>query len=397
MTIVTRKFGKAWLMDLSKTRPDVRREYRDTENRYLRARVSPTGKVSMSVYKCPAGSRKAVRVSVGITVNDAMPDIKELRRQANLIVGQLDQGINPNRPKLGSNITLQQALDNYLKDARIRESTKLGYRQRIEKHLSVWLNLPLGELVRKATLLAEHRRIANTTPIAANNALQVLRRILNYTRALHDSLPGWPTEDLARLGLWAEQKARDRKIHPKEFPEFWQALNALQDAEQKDYFKFLLLTGCRRREALNLSNANLDSRRQELTFRSTKNGEDHTLPYTQTLLKILDRRQEVVGKAPLTRLFTLAEPKSITKHIRKSTGMHITPHDLRRTFAAVGNTVTSTAILKALLNHKSGLDVTDDYIGEIDSETLRDALLSIEDKISALTQAPIIARLEVTA
>ena len=397
MTIVTRKFGKAWLMDLSKTRPDVRREYRDAENRYLRARVSPTGKVSMSVYKCPAGSRKAVRVSVGITVNDAMPDIKELRRQANLIVGQLDQGINPNRPKLGSNITLQQALDNYLKDARIRESTKLGYRQRIEKHLSVWLNLPLGELIRKGTLLAEHRRIANTKPIAANNALQVLRRILNYTRALHDSLPGWPTEDLARLGLWAEQKARDRKIHPKEFPEFWQALNALQDAEQKDYFKFLLLTGCRRREALNLSNANVDSRRQELTFRSTKNGEDHTLPYTQTLLKILDRRQEVVGKAPLTRLFTLAEPKSITKHIRKSTGMHITPHDLRRTFAAVGNTVTSTAILKALLSHKSGLDVTDDYIGEIDSETLRDALLSIEDKISALTQAPIIARLEVTA
>jgi len=62
--------------------------------------------------------------------------------------------------------------------------------------------------------------------------------------------------------------------------------------------------------------------------------------------------------------------------------LHITPHDLRRTFAGVAEVAgIGSTIKKDLLNHLSGRDVTDDYTGQTDIDDLRDALEIIEAKI----------------
>ena len=79
--------------------------------------------------------------------------------------------------------------------------------------------------------------------------------------------------------------------------------------------------------------------------------------------------------------------------------MHITPHDLRRTFGTVANSLNvSYPVLKRLLNHreaKSSDDVTLQYI-QVSQRQLREALDEIEDsycKHIGMTQDEVIKSL----
>ena len=79
--------------------------------------------------------------------------------------------------------------------------------------------------------------------------------------------------------------------------------------------------------------------------------------------------------------------------------MHITPHDLRRTFGTVANSLNvSYPVLKRLLNHreaKSSDDVTLQYI-QVSQRQLREALDEIEDsycKRIGMTQDEVIKSL----
>ena len=69
------------------------------------------------------------------------------------------------------------------------------------------------------------------------------------------------------------------------------------------------------------------------------------------------------------------------KAIDKQIDLHIRPHDLRRTFGTVANSLSiSYPVLKRLLNHretKSSDDVTLQYV-QVSQRQLRDALNSIE-------------------
>jgi len=391
------RFSKDWLLSLSSSPPDKRIEYKDTEIKYLRAVHHPSGKVKLSIYKCPTGQSKAVRVAIPFSVNHEMPSVQRIRSEANKILVQLDQGINPNDRKITTqSLTLQKALDNYLDGSNNTERVITNWRNSIESHLQKWLNTPLQELCSAKKLFATHRLIMNNISqhnnarglsgdggIGANEVMKKLRRILNFNRALDRSLnlPTWPAEELGNSGLkmWVEQKPRTRRIHREEFPIFWKALNNLVCPIQKSFFTFLLLTGCRSSEAKQLTVEDINLQRWTVTFKDTKNGLDHTLPLTETLKQLI---QERICESADGRLFSLSEPKAITKHIKRKSGLHITPHDLRRTFAGVAEVAgIGSTIKKNLLNHLSGRDVTDDYTGYTDIDDLREALEGIEQKV----------------
>jgi integrase len=210
--------------------------------------------------------------------------------------------------------------------------------------------------------------------------MKKLRRILNFNRALSGSseLPRWPAEELGPNGLkmWAEQKPRNRRVHREEFPLFWKALHELECPIQRDLFKFMLLIGCRSSEARNLRIEDINFLRKTVTFNKTKNGKNHTLPLTDTLHTLITER---ITESIDGLIFPLSEPKTVTKHIKRACGLHITPHDLRRTFAGVAEAAgVGSTTKKDLLNHLSGRDVTDDYTGFTDSNSLLDALEKIE-------------------
>jgi integrase len=233
-----------------------------------------------------------------------------------------------------------------------------------------------------AAIVKKHRAIAKTSgPVAANNALRTYRRILNVTAASGFDVPTWPTAKLKVLALWATEEARTgRRLGREDFPLVWGALDDLPPM-WGDLMRFWLLTGCRRREATDLTDDDVDWRRKTVTFRDTKNKRDHTLPLTQTLLEILKRRRK---QGDL--LFPCSEPKNITKHLEKATGVHITPHDCRRTFAGVAELAgVGSHTVGVLLNHKSS-SVTGGYIGTLDDTALREALEKIERQILNLAK-----------
>jgi integrase len=80
----------------------------------------------------------------------------------------------------------------------------------------------------------------------------------------------------------------------------------------------------------------------------------------------------------------IAEPKSHMRAVAKVTGVHVSPHDLRRTFIGVAESADISAFaLKALVNHSPGSDVTSGYLS-IGIERLRDPAQRVADRMKAL-------------
>ena len=80
-----------------------------------------------------------------------------------------------------------------------------------------------------------------------------------------------------------------------------------------------------------------------------------------------------------------ARLKKAVKNIRDHSGVYFTPHDLRRTFITIAESLDiRDYILRRLLNHRSGGDVTGGYI-ITDVERLRLPMQKITDKILSLT------------
>lgn len=77
-------------------------------------------------------------------------------------------------------------------------------------------------------------------------------------------------------------------------------------------------------------------------------------------------------------------PRHYLTQVFKATGIQVTVHDLRRTFAttAEASDISQTA-LKALINHGIGSDVTSGYI-QIVTERLREPAQKVTDRLREL-------------
>ncbi|WP_299330074.1 tyrosine-type recombinase/integrase [uncultured Psychrobacter sp.] len=126
-----------------------------------------------------------------------------------------------------------------------------------------------------------------------------------------------------------------------------------------------------------------------IVFKATKNGSDYYMPTDDILQAILKERkrlssgEEWVFPSDLKRSNNHVKNLSGSyKAISKKAGLYITPHDLRRTFGTVANSLNvNYPVLKRLLNHreaKSSDNVTLQYI-QVSQRQLRDALNEIEN------------------
>ena len=115
----------------------------------------------------------------------------------------------------------------------------------------------------------------------------------------------------------------------------------------------------------------------------TKNHQDHTLPLSDFLFDLLQRRKggavnEYVfhGAKGVGRI--IEQRKTMTPVIEES-GVSFSIHDLRRTFITIAESLDiSSYALKHLLNHKMANDVTAGYI-IFDAERLRVPMQKITD------------------
>ena len=120
-----------------------------------------------------------------------------------------------------------------------------------------------------------------------------------------------------------------------------------------------------------------------LKVTDTKNHLDHTLPLSDFLCDLLQKRknsatneyvfQKANGKG------RIIEPRKQMLKIIEQSGVSFTTHDLRRTFITVAESLDISAYaVKRLVNHKMSNDITAGYI-IADVERLRAPMQKITD------------------
>lgn len=334
------------------------------------------------------------RVTIGRTDKLTLNDARKLAKKE---LAAMAGGVDRNKEKAeerARTLSLLEALEFYIHDTDLKETTAIENRRLINGDFKDWL----GKDVKDITPTMVVRRFDDVTvrsPSVANHAFWVLRAVMNYARVVTKSdageftLPPNPCDRLTDLNRWHKSKARTGKLAKDQFPLFFKALD---DTESKVFAAFVelqLRTGLRRTEAASLLFTDVDFEAETLTIRAevAKNGKELVLPIANQVMVLLQRRRQAAPNA--VHVFGDArrfDPRKSLKNLRKAIGSDLTYHDLRRTFLSVAEEqAVPFSLLKKMGNHSVGNDVTlKHYANTVEHETLRPYMHKVNDQIDRL-------------
>ena len=115
-------------------------------------------------------------------------------------------------------------------------------------------------------------------------------------------------------------------LSPDEKAQFFAAID---NVEHGRLFRFRLLTGCRRSEAVHLTWEDIDLEQKQITFRKTKTKKDRTVPINLELMQVIlaldQSSQKIFNYAPgsVSRLFNQYRKKA---GLRKELHLHCLRH-----------------------------------------------------------------------
>jgi integrase len=390
-----------------------------------------SGKTSSKTYiaqrDMPNGKTRRVTIAGANEVS-----LDEARKQAADVLVQLRRGIDPKQRLVSS--TLRETIEAYRKARNDLRPRSMEHYASIERHLGKWFDIPLAEITRDM-VEARHREIASeieekyrahaaamiklhlgraakvekswpkaairhkaraaraearkptTGQAAANGTMRALRLLWNFAAERNPDLPTNPVR-LSRQ--WFSIERRERLVRADDLPAFYGAVNALENTVAADYIKLLLFSGLRRREAAGLRWADVDlaAKVVRIPATRTKAGRRFDLPLS-TYLNDLFVARRAHGDGDFifpanSKSGHVEEPKFFFDLIAASSGVRVSAHDLRRTFATIAeSTDISPIALKMLVNHASGTDVTSGYV-VLSTERLRDAAQRVCDRMSEL-------------
>lgn len=377
----------------------------------------------------PGGRTRRVTIA---GVNELSLD--EARKRAADLVLEMRRGVDPKARV--SCATLRETIQAYGKTrgTSLRQRS-LEHYATIERYIGDWLDRPLVEITRERIeqrhkqiaqqIVENHRaafakrakelrsradRLNNSHPKAAercrakaseveareapsghataNGVMRAVRMYWNYAADRNPALPPNPV----RLGRgWFFVGRRERLVRADQLPAFYAAVRDLPNAVARDYILLLLFTGLRRREAAGLrwDDVDLKAGLIRLPATRTKARRKLDLPMTDFVRDMLIARRQIGGIQVFpadSKTGYIAEPKFAFYLIWKACGVRVSPHDLRRTFLTVAESVDiSPLALKALVNHATGNDVTAGYV-QMSVERLRAAAEKVTNRIVELCE-----------
>jgi len=353
--------------------------------------VQCSGKTNQRVYIAQRDvNGRSRRITLG-TVSGLTLDAA--RRRAEDALDDLRRGVDPKQKS--KTYTLQEALDEYLgpkgeKHPTLRPASVALYRQ-LERLLKPWLSRTLSEITFDM-VDRKHKELAKEIgPSTANLAMRVLRIVWNYA-ADGSTLPECPVSRLKKR--WYEEPRRTRHVAFEQLPQFYRALSAIENGAARDYIVLLLFTGMRRREAAGLRWTNVDLVQKIIRLPAdvTKAKRTLALPMSTFVYELLVRRRAVGGASPFVfpgrgKTGHITSTDKPLHDVAQATGIEVSCHDLRRTFASVAaDTADVTWLaLKLMLNHTTRGDVTAGYV-QISTEQLRAAVQRVADKLVVLCE-----------
>jgi integrase len=339
-------------------------------------------------------NRATVKVRIG---RHGVFTAEEARREARDLLNRMARGENPRETRRraeAESLTLAQAWDQFqaLKP-NLSAKTLESYGRVINRDLASWRDRPLSEIGGGELVREYLRQSKEMTPSTAARNMRCFRAIYNFAMAIHEHLPQNPADRLKKLRLWYHDPRRKTYIRPDQLPVWYAGIMRLQNNHAPDYFRLLLFTGMRKSEGLALRWEHIDFSGRTLTVPRTKNGDPLVLPLSTFLVDLLQARRQrfptaewvFPGDDPAKRI---EEPKKWILRANLASGIKFSPHDLRRTFITVAESLDLSAYtLKRLLNHRTGWDVTAGYI-VLDVERLRVPMQRISDHLLRLCAAP---------
>lgn len=353
------------------------------------------------------GKTKKVRRKLG---SHGVMSTEQARNEAKKILGLFVQGVDPYAKasdKQVMEVTLRDVFEPYKKARRLRPKTISVYEGALRRCFSDWLDIPITQITKKM-VQDRHQELSNANgprgkgEAQANQAMRVLRSLLNYAASVYEDSEGRPiilenpVKRLSQAKLWNHNKRRHTMIDRSQLAAWWRGVSALENDTMRDFFHLCLLTGLRRNEAATLRWEDIDLQARTLRIKGdrTKNHEDHYLPLSDFLEKLLKRRKRnYLLKSEYVfpgrdNAKPIVEVKTSVAQIKANCGVQFMTHDLRRTFLTIGESLDIPYYaLKRLANHKDGGDVTSSYI-KSDVERLRAPMQLITDTMVELAKVP---------
>lgn len=351
--------------------------YWDEELRGFGVRITPSGARSYIVQGRANGKTRRVTLGThGVLTCD------EARRKAKAALLALDDGIDPvieKKRAVVAALTLREVATDYCANRQTKKGGKLTPMtiRDIERHIKAnfgdWADKPIVN-VNSDMCRDRFAEISKRSEAQANQAFRILRALINFS--IDEENPRInPVQTLSKKRLWNKNEAKTGFIPLDKAGAVWNLLQerrtspALLPIAQTgaDITLFIMLTGCRWSEAAELTWDCVNLEAGSWHIADPKNHNPVTFPIPAPLGALLKARQcdegyvfPGRGKTPF-----LKDARSTMAEVSKLAGLHLTHHDLRRTYIAIGQKLKIELWrLKLLTNHISKGDVTIDNYTE---------------------------------
>lgn len=307
-----------------------------------------TGKTTKTFYYQKDSKGKTVRTKLGTWPETRVADA---RHEASLLVADYASGAVAKRLRAAKIPTLADAAKDYLARPKLRsDHNRTQVQAQMDSHLKAWLKRPLDE-ISKADCVAAHSRIAVEKKgvnslgrpriiggkRTANHVLKSFRSIWNHARRTYD-LPECPTVAIE----WYPEPPSQRII--EDLGAWKKAVDAIENPVHAAFYRFLLLTGLRKDEAMTLRWDQIHD--DHLHLPETKNGRAFNLP-------LLPEHHAILEPMKAYRSEYVFHGTRHAVHLRAPTRIGWSAHDHRRTFATFATTEAGLLeeTVGRLLNH----------------------------------------------
>jgi len=342
-------------------------------------RVTENGVRSYILQKRVDGKSRRITLGMHGDITCDQAKIKASREMILLSEGKTSTDEKKRSKKLA--LTLRDVATDYCKNRRTAKGGALTAKsvRDIERHIKAnfadWADKPIISITSEMCR-DRFEEISKRSPSQANQAFRILRALINFAADEENPRPN-PVQTLSKKKLWNQNKTKSGFIPLDKVGSVW---NMLQDRRTSpallpiaqtgaDIITFILLTGCRWSEAAELTRDCLYLDNKSWHIADPKNHNPVTFPLSAPAHALLASRLRIEGNDYVfpgrSKTGFVKDARTTMAEVSKLAGLHLTAHDLRRTFMAIGIKLKIEMWkLKLLTNHISKGDVTIDHYTE---------------------------------
>lgn len=334
--------------------------------------VHPTGRKTWALRYRPKGGKQAKLVLGGFPVLG----VAEARAAARDALIEVGRGTDPQAEKMrarrdgsGDRDLFETVLDRFLasdgKKGKRRERTAKEWRRLIAKDvMPAWQGKRVQEITRRDARDVLDAVVRRGGGITANRIHTVLTALFNFA----DGKDIIMVSPMSGLDKPVAEESRDRVLTDGELRDLWLGLGEIE-FPVGPFVKFLVLTGCRRSEAADLTWSEIDEKERAWLLPSSrsKNRQEKLTPLSDEAIAVLDSVPTVQGERGY--VFTYAGKHGMTcfnamkRKIDAATGVtNWTLHDLRRTCSSTLHRLGFPPhIVEATIGHRAAIGVAAVY------------------------------------